>query len=310
VVGPAKDFECTHKQARKILVGLQQPEIRAFDLLPWLNAIPRCTMRRFSEVLLFMDYLLNNSKDQTAVHIAYHPGPVPVKVKETSFIFMEHFNDIMEKKLVLCIEYGKVDEIEKLLNDLLSQTENMPNITPDPERAFKNIFIFCIGVASRAALKGGLDYDTVIEASDQYIRRIELVNGYASISSLLRQMFMDYTQRIARSNSLIKTTSIVKKIDKEISSYLYKKITPTVISRNLGINCSYLCRLFKAETGKTISTYINEVKINASKYLLKSTDLPVVEISEDLGYSSENYFYKVFKEITSMTPVEYRNSGS
>jgi AraC-like DNA-binding protein len=69
---------------------------------------------------------------------------------------------------------------------------------------------------------------------------------------------------------------------------------------------SYLCRHFREETGKTITEYINEVKVDECKQLLITTGMPLSQISEQLGFSSQNYFHTVFKKQTGMTPYEFR----
>ena len=100
---------------------------------------------------------------------------------------------------------------------------------------------------------------------------------------------------------------VINKIRKDIQAHLYEKITPTILSYHLKMNCSYLCRSVKQETGKTISEYINEVKIQECIGLLKTTETPLIQISEQLGFSSQKYFHTVFKKVTGMTPIECRN---
>lgn len=68
----------------------------------------------------------------------------------------------------------------------------------------------------------------------------------------------------------------------------------------------YLSSHFHEKTGKTLSSYINEMKINEAMRLLKTDQLSLAEISAALGYSSQNYFHKVFQNLIGMTPNEYR----
>jgi AraC-like DNA-binding protein len=154
---------------------------------------------------------------------------------------------------------------------------------------------------------GILDYDTVIEISSRYLKRVEQLDEYASVILLLKQMLLDFAQKTGQSR-LLTNTPVVKKISRDVSAYLYEKTSPAAIAHRLGMSASYLCRHFKQETGKTISAYINEVKMTEGKRLLESTDLSLVEISAQLGYSSQNYFHRVFKKTTGLTPAEYRNS--
>lgn len=72
------------------------------------------------------------------------------------------------------------------------------------------------------------------------------------------------------------------------------------------INKDYLCRKFKGRFGVGMVTYLNEVRIRHAKELLVVTSMSVSDIALSVGYNNEKYFSKIFKNITSMTPSEYR----
>ncbi|NUU76840.1 response regulator [Paenibacillus xylanilyticus] len=82
-------------------------------------------------------------------------------------------------------------------------------------------------------------------------------------------------------------------------------VTLELAAGSIGLNSSYLSRLFKEETQRTFSEYLNRVRINAGCKLLESGQYSIKEISVQVGFTTHNYFFKVFKEITGMTPQEY-----
>lgn len=59
------------------------------------------------------------------------------------------------------------------------------------------------------------------------------------------------------------------------------------------------------ETGKPFSTYLQDIRINNAKKLLKSTDLKIYEITLQSGYPDVKYFSRVFKEATGYSPRNY-----
>ena len=69
---------------------------------------------------------------------------------------------------------------------------------------------------------------------------------------------------------------------------------------------SFICRIFKEETGETLITYFNRVKIEEAKNLLLNTDNTVTEISEMLGFSEVKYFGVIFKKQVGKSPAAYR----
>lgn len=84
-------------------------------------------------------------------------------------------------------------------------------------------------------------------------------------------------------------------------------VTLELAAGAIGLNPSYLSRIFKEETGATFSEYVNRVRIDASRKLLESGRCSVKQISSQVGFTTYNYFFKVFKELTGMTPQDYMN---
>jgi two-component system response regulator YesN len=82
-------------------------------------------------------------------------------------------------------------------------------------------------------------------------------------------------------------------------------ITLEMAAGAIGLHPSYLSRIFKEETKSTFSEYVNRVRIDASRRLLESGRYSVKQISSQVGFTTYNYFFKVFKELTGMTPHAY-----
>ena len=79
------------------------------------------------------------------------------------------------------------------------------------------------------------------------------------------------------------------------------------LARDLFINDSYLSRIFKNETQKRISEYILEKRIEKACELLRTTDLKVYQIAEQVGIQDAHYFGQCFKKQMNLTVNEYRN---
>ena len=78
------------------------------------------------------------------------------------------------------------------------------------------------------------------------------------------------------------------------------------IAHSLFINPSYLSFLFTNKTGQTFTEYVNYVRIERAKELLRASRNRVKEIAIMVGYDNYTYFCQVFRKITGMTPLEYR----
>lgn len=76
---------------------------------------------------------------------------------------------------------------------------------------------------------------------------------------------------------------------------------------NLNISISHLSRLFKDSTGENFANFVETIRIEKAKHLLKETDLSINEIADQVGYSSPNSFARAFKRINTITASEYRD---
>ncbi len=85
-------------------------------------------------------------------------------------------------------------------------------------------------------------------------------------------------------------------------------ITASKAAEALHYNPDYLNQLIKSDTGLTLSTYINNIRLNEAKKLLISSNKTVSEIAYETGFSDEKYFMKLFKKIENVTPSQYRDA--
>lgn len=85
-------------------------------------------------------------------------------------------------------------------------------------------------------------------------------------------------------------------------------VTLESASAMLGFDQSYFCRVFKAATGATFTEYLNFVRVCRAEKLLSRTSKSILEISEDVGFSSVSYFNRVFKKYRNCSPKHYRKA--
>lgn len=79
------------------------------------------------------------------------------------------------------------------------------------------------------------------------------------------------------------------------------------LANEVGYSEAFLCRLFKRMEGKTITQFINEQRLLKAKTMLIETDASVQDILMECGFSSENYFYKLFKKTEQVSPKKFRS---
>lgn len=127
--------------------------------------------------------------------------------------------------------------------------------------------------------------------------------------TLLRNIFYDTSLKF----NLLETKNLnhsfyVNKAIKYINNNYNEPITLEDVSSFLKINKCYFCTLFKKETQKTFSQFLNEVRIEKSKDMLLKNDMPILDIALSVGFNNQNYYNMTFKKLTNQTPLNFRNN--
>lgn len=90
------------------------------------------------------------------------------------------------------------------------------------------------------------------------------------------------------------------------NSYYREDVSVQSICAAVGLDRTYLYRIFKEITGDTIQQYISRLRLSRARYFLAGSDLAYSEVAYYCGYASEQYFSMIFKKNFGMPPSAYR----
>ena len=97
-----------------------------------------------------------------------------------------------------------------------------------------------------------------------------------------------------------------------VKEYVKSKITEVIrineLCLHFGYSKTYLSKIFKEQSGYTLTQYVNICKIDRAKELIREHNLNFAEISNHLAFDNPQYFTRVFKRISGMTPTEFKQS--
>lgn len=94
-----------------------------------------------------------------------------------------------------------------------------------------------------------------------------------------------------------------------IEEHLGEKFSLKEVALYVHLNPSYFSVLFKEQMGMTFSEFLTRRRMQQAKRILLTTDLPVGEIAEKIGYQTAKYFIQIFKEYEGITPSKYRKEA-
>jgi two-component system response regulator YesN len=109
------------------------------------------------------------------------------------------------------------------------------------------------------------------------------------------------------SNRFDNSELLIKKAVQYINDNYNKKISLEDIAGYVGISKYYFSVLFKKEKDITFSSYLNTVRIEKAKQLLKNPQTTINDVVDEIGFNDAQYFSKTFKKYVGMTVTEYRS---
>ncbi len=217
---------------------------------------------------------------------------------------VSHLSYEREMAFFQSIRTGDTEQAKKLFKPL--DSDQMGQLSDDSLRNLKYHLIITVALLTRYCIEGGMEMEAAYNLSDIYIRSIDKCRKEEQIHQLHRELVEDYAQRM----HLLHKKTLYPKPVMVCMDYIYEnlhtKISLPTLAKTAGLSPSYLSRLFRRETGLTVSEYIIRKRVEAAENMLKYSEYSCIEISSYLCFSSESHFIQVFRRYTGYTPKQYR----
>lgn len=205
------------------------------------------------------------------------------------------------------IKSGDVKKTEELCKDTFTDKKGLGVLSQNTMQNLKYHFVITIALIARYCIDGGMDLSTSYALSDFYIQKADVCNSAEKLNYLHRQAAVDYATRMKKlRKEKICSIHVVRCID-YMHDHLHSRITVEELAELVSLHPSYLSRLFKKETGVSVSEYIQQLKIDAAQNMLLYSDFSPSRISSILAFPDQSYFTQVFKKYTGVTPRKFQS---
>lgn len=237
---------------------------------------------------------------------------------ETSFYFYEqrevllyedyadldcdyNVSDIFKTDIVVKgIAQRDFSSVSALLDEIFDSLKSK-HVPIDAVRIFlNNIVIEIIRLIND--LQG--DFNAFLRANSTYINALDSMTAGDAKEMTLRLCLktINYSDMLIKQNA----KGIINDVEKYTMQNYMHELNLKIIADKLHINTAYLGQQFKKKTGMNYIDYLNEIRIDAAKKYLSTSNLKIYEIAEKVGFMNTDYFTSKFQKVEKMSPTEYR----
>ncbi|SHJ05511.1 two-component system, response regulator YesN [Clostridium cavendishii DSM 21758] len=201
------------------------------------------------------------------------------------------------------LEQGNIDGIRSYIENIISLLNNRSVLRLKPRSICMTIIIQFIEVLnnSNEEINNYLYENYEVEAD---MKRLETLEDM----KLWLRWFCSSVENYIRDKSNNSSGRIISRVKKFINDNYNKDLNLEELAALVYISPSYLSNLFKVSTGKTITDYITEVRIDMAKEYIKNSNMKMYEVAETVGYNNIYYFSKIFKKHVGVSPLRYKDT--
>ena len=218
-----------------------------------------------------------------------------------------HKTWMAEQALLEMVRTGNLN-YTKAFSDSMAISSGVPVRGDDALRQAKTSIVVFTTLVTRAAIEGGLSPEEAYALGDSYMQSAESTHDFSDLDALSHSMYADFIGRVHKVKMRPDYSAQIRQCIDYIELHCDQRIKAADLASRVGYSEYYLTAKFKEETGISVSDYIMRTKVERAKLLLETTQLTAQEISEQLSFSSRNYFSRIFKKFTGVTPTQYRES--
>ena len=216
----------------------------------------------------------------------------------------ENYPIVLEKKLQQAITDGDEESAREYLNRLLGEIYFRSNADFE---VIKVRALELLVLLSRSAIEGGADPNQIFNLNNNYIQEFNRFDSLEKLSFWLSNIVNRFISYIFEFGD-IKHSDIMHKTVAYIKRNYMNKITLEDIADHVYLSKSHLSKVFSEEMNITISTFINKIRIEKSRHLLKDNSLSIADVANLTGFDDQSYFTKQFKIFTGISPKKFRDN--
>ena len=202
------------------------------------------------------------------------------------------------------VQLGDLPTVSEYLNQDFTSIDGLGILSDNALTNFKYHFVITAAMIARHCIEAGMVHEQAYSLSDYYIQRMDRIRKLPELNDLHREMVTAYTDHMHRKTQIRYSKPVTHVID-YIYSHLHMRLTLHLLATEVSLSPSYLSKIFKKETGISLSDYILKSKLETARNMLLYSEYSPGQISEILGFASQSYFTERFRKEYGLPPAKY-----
>ncbi|MEZ3443939.1 MAG: AraC family transcriptional regulator [Lachnospiraceae bacterium] len=309
LIGPYVRTEYSDEKMQNILIENKMPASYATSLRLYYTAMPLLgayqIQRTVTACMVSFNPLMHEYTYRKLLGFQEEPKE-PKTYRQDSIDYSAIYQRYhVENRLLKLIEKGDVENIIQAYDEMQDESASLADLFRSP--VYQSPISILRALARKAAEQSGLSIITIDQITQKSVQRLSGTDDIEKQGQYCYEMLIELTTAVR--DHLVNTSgysSAIVKVVEHLSLNYTQNINMDILCQISDYSSSHLAKIFKHETGRTITQYIANLRCRQAAEMLRETNLPVQEISSYVGYTDNNYFVKVFKKVIGNTPSEYR----
>lgn len=276
------------------------------DVVEFFRALPVISLSRALEYAAMLHYCISGEHIGVSDMNYWDAATAPGNHSSAKDAPDAHGTYETEQEMLRIIREGDWQSLKGHM-DKMSTSGHLGKLSNDDSmRQMQNAVEVCITLFSRAAIEGGLAPEVSYTITDRYFQQVEACQSIAELTDVSLTMQEDFVQRVHRCRTEEGISKPVRACLDYIELHLEDELSLPALAQLSGYSDYYVSKRFKKEVGMTPKEYIRKKRLERAKFLLRSTQADIQEISERLRFCSHSYFADAFRKEVGMSPTQWR----
>ena len=273
LLGPVflDDISIRRIEAKMMLIQLAADAKRQF--LELLQGLPVITLNRYYDFGIMLHRAIKEEIISRSDFL--YPDMYDDHLTTEGALMDYHGVHQAERRMCRMIEEGNL-HYQKEQDAIFSVSDNLVrNVTGDHLRQLKNTAIVLCTLYARAAIRGGVEAETVYTTSDFYIQKVEEAKKFTQVRHLIAEMAESFARMVSRHKLQSGMSPKIKKACDYIGTHLEENISIQKLAAKMGYSDYYFSTKFKKETGVSFREYVRNKRIEKGKEMLRDSNLDI-----------------------------------